>query len=214
MDLDEQLVLPREAAYVPPSHVVQIAPVDPVWLPGPNFPATHGVPMHTTALGASVYVPEGQSVQDAPSSVLNLPGTHVLLQICASSAALPRNSPGGHVLSVHGELSVFTEYLPLPQGAQEVSLITVPASAPVPVSHDGLECVLHASVPSLLEKNPVLHGTQDESSSVAVPSMYLLPALHVRTDLGLQSVVSSALLYVPAAHDTQAESSSDVVPST
>ena len=167
MDLDEQLVLPREAAYIPPSHVVQIAPVDPVWLPGPNFPATHGVPMHTTALGASVYVPEGQSVQDAPSSVLNLPGTHVLLQICASSAALPRNSPGGHVLSVHGELSVSTEYVPVLHGTHEASVVAVPAERPVPLAHGGLDSTAHASVPSLLEKNPAPQSAQAESIRVS-----------------------------------------------
>ena len=117
-------------------------------------------------LGASVYVPEGQSVQVAPSSVLNLPGTHVLLQTCASSAALPRNFPEGHVLSVHGELSVFTEYLPLLHGAHDTSLFVVPAARPVPLSHGGFEYPTHASVPSLLEKNPAPQLVQDESIRV------------------------------------------------
>ena len=127
--------------------------------------------MHTMELGASVYVPEGQSVQVAPSSVLNLPGTHVLLQTCSSLAPLPRNLPVGQVLSLHGELSVSTEYLPLLQGAHEASVIAVPATEPCPLLHGGFECTVPASVPSLLEKYPSSHGAQSESDD-AVPSVY------------------------------------------
>ena len=164
-------MLPREAAYVPPSHEVQVAPVDPVWLPGPNLPVTHGVPVQLLWLAVFVYVPEGQSAQDAPPSVANLPATQVLLQTCASSAPLPRNFPEGHVLSVHGELPVSTEYLPLLQGAHEASVVAVPAATPAPVPHGGLEWILHASVPSLLEKKPEEHGAQDESSTDVDPSV-------------------------------------------
>ena len=96
----------------------------------------------------------------------NLPATHVLLQTCTSSAALPRNIPEGQVLSVHGELSVFTEYLPLPQGAHEASVVAVPAARPVPLTHGGLDSTTHASVPSLLEKNPAPQLVQDESIRV------------------------------------------------
>ena len=155
--------------------------------------------MQVLWLAVSVYVPEGQSVQDAPPSVANLPVTHVLPQTCASSAALPRNFPEGHVLSVHGELSVITEYLPLLHGAHEASVVAVPAANPVPVPHGGLECTTHASVPSLLEKNPGPHGAQTESSAEAVPSVYSWPALHLRTDFGLQGFASLVLLYWPAA---------------
>ena len=156
--------------------------------------------MHTMELGASVYVPEGQSVQVAPSSVLNLPGTHVLLQTCASSAALPRNFPEGHVLSVHGELSVFTEYFPLLHGAHEASVVAVPAARPFPLSHGGLDATSHASVPSLLEKNPAPQLVQVESSSDVVPSAYPCPTRHLSTDLSLQSVASLTLLYWPDLH--------------
>ena len=157
-------------------------------------------------------VPEGQSEQLLPPSTLNLPATHVLLQTCSSLTALPRNFPKGHVLSVHGELSVFTEYLPLPQGAHDASVVAVPAATPDPVSHGGLECTTHASVPSLLEKNPAPHAVQAESSADADPSVYPIPALHLRTVFTLHAVVSPIERYWPAAHGTHAESSADVVP--
>ena len=72
----------------------------------------HAIPPHAVMSGLAENVPGAQSMQPAaaPTLYLNLPATHVETQICASSAALPRYLPLGHELSVHGELSVSTEY--------------------------------------------------------------------------------------------------------
>jgi hypothetical protein len=59
------------------------------------------------------YVPDLQSMH--PPS-LYLPATHAVEHVCGWSAGLLRNSPVGHVLSVHAELSVAVEYLPDPHG--------------------------------------------------------------------------------------------------
>ena len=75
---------------------------------------------------------------------LYFPATHVVVQVCASLAALLRYLPSGQVLSVHGELSVCVEYVPEAHGEQDASTVAVPATNPWPFGHDGVECGLHA----------------------------------------------------------------------
>jgi hypothetical protein len=82
------------------------------------------------------YWPDLQSMHSR-TAFLYLPATQAVVHTCASLAALERNVPLTHVLSVHAELSVSVEYLPDPQGAQNVSADAVPAASPCPAGQLG-----------------------------------------------------------------------------
>jgi hypothetical protein len=88
-------------------------------------------------LDTSVVVEYCPGLQSMHPPSLYFPATQVVVHTCASSAALERNVPVAHVLSVHAELSVSVEYLPDPQGAQNVSADAVPAASPCPAGQLG-----------------------------------------------------------------------------
>ena len=200
-----QAVCPAASEYVPCPQDAHVASALLVRLAGPKAPMTHSVPLHAIISGLAENVPGAQSVQITvvPLVYLNLPATHVAEQICASSAALPRYLPLGHELSVHGELSVFTEYLPEPQGSHVASAVAVPATDPVPVAHGGDVCGTQASLPMLTLYVPSPQTAHTASSAVAVPSTKPFPVPHDEMLCSVQGLLSVVVENHPAAQSVQ-----------
>jgi len=201
-----QAVCPAVSEYVPCPQDAHVASALLVRLAGPKEPMTHSVPPHAIMAGLAENVPGAQSVQPAaaPIPYLNLPATHVEEQNCASSAALPRYLPLGHELSVHGELSVSTEYLPEPQALHVASTVAVPATNPLPVAHDGDVCGTQASLPMLplyaFHRPQISHAA---SSAVMVPGTKPSPVPHDEMLCGVQGLLSVVVENHPVVQSAQ-----------
>ena len=155
------------------------------------MPVAHSVPLQ---LGWSVVVEYVPGLQSKQPPSLYLPLTHVDEHVCGWLAALLRYSPVGQVLSVHGELSVCTEYLPDPHGAHDESANVVPATRPIPLAHVvDVVCDRHSSPPTLLEYLPAEQGKQLASSATAEPCLRPMPEPHDVMDLGVHAELSLAL---------------------
>ena len=142
---------------------------------GPKVPAAHSDPEQLSWLMPVWYVPGLQSMH--PPS-LYFPGTHVDEHVCAWSAALLRYFPAAQLLSVHGELSAVTEYLPFSHDAQDASADVVPAETPWPAGHEGVLCGLHGRASSVLLYLAAAQFAHDASLALVVPSLYPLPLVH------------------------------------
>ena len=163
-----QIVCPLVSAYLPTAQFVHGLMDRNDFAAGPNLPASHAMPLQRGWSLVVVYWPGRQSWQ--PPS-LYFPATHVEEHVCVWSTALLRYLPVGHVLAVHGELLVSTEYLPLPHGSQNASAVAVPALTPSPVGQGGVVCELHELASSTVLYVPVAQLEHVASSAVVVPSV-------------------------------------------
>ena len=166
---------------------------------GPHLPVAHTVPIQLSWSTTVVYIPGLQSTHLLTAS-LYLPVTQCFEHDCDWLASLLRYVPVAHVLSTHGELSVFTENLPELQGTQDVSAVAIPGTKPAPAMHDSdVVCATHASPPMLVEYIPTAH-TSHPASAVALPGVGPFPVSHDETECGAHASPPMLAEYIPTAH--------------